>query len=155
MASLKIQVQNEKLLFAKSITDKDGFIQITIPPDAYELESSNNETKSIIIEEHHSTDVNNPFTIKPSFSTLNSIKESPRPEPLLGLTLDDCIRDILAFYPETIYEKYNLSPNLVDTLSFDNSSIDTNRAQGRIFKGKLSGKNDKFTMDDDPGCNYI
>ena len=26
---------NKKIYFAKSITDKDGFIQITIPPAAY------------------------------------------------------------------------------------------------------------------------
>ena len=34
---------NNKFYFMKSITDEDGFIQITIPPGAYELENLNNE----------------------------------------------------------------------------------------------------------------
>ena len=42
---------NNGSLFAKLITDKDSFIQITIPPGAYEIESLNNEFKIIIIEE--------------------------------------------------------------------------------------------------------
>ena len=34
----------------KSISE-DGFVQITIPPGAYEIESLNNEIKRIIIDE--------------------------------------------------------------------------------------------------------
>ena len=34
---------NKKICFKKSITDEDGFIQITIPPGAYEIESLNKE----------------------------------------------------------------------------------------------------------------
>ena len=34
-----------KFYFLKSITDEDGYIQITIPPGAYEIESLNNEIK--------------------------------------------------------------------------------------------------------------
>ena len=41
---------NNKFFFAKSNTDKDGFIQITIPPGAYELESINDEIRRIIIK---------------------------------------------------------------------------------------------------------
>ena len=41
--------------FAKSITDKDGFIQISIPPGAYEIESLNDETKTINIDESYFT----------------------------------------------------------------------------------------------------
>ena len=41
--------------FMKSITGEDNFIQITIPPGAYEIESLNNEIKRIIIDEEHYT----------------------------------------------------------------------------------------------------
>ena len=41
----------KKFSFAKSITDKDGSIQINIPPGANELESSNDEIKKHIIKE--------------------------------------------------------------------------------------------------------
>ena len=35
----------------KSITDDEGFIQISITPGAYEIESLNNEIERIIIDE--------------------------------------------------------------------------------------------------------
>ena len=63
----------------KSISDEDGYIQITIPPGAYEVESLDNETKRIIIDEGQYTEANYPFTLKPYFSTLGSIiKNSPQ-----------------------------------------------------------------------------
>ena len=34
---------NIKFYFMKSISDEDGFIQITIPPGAYEIEALDNE----------------------------------------------------------------------------------------------------------------
>ena len=58
---------NKKLYFAKSITNKDGFIQITILPGAYEIESLNNEKERINIEEGHFTEVDYPLTSKPNF----------------------------------------------------------------------------------------
>ena len=61
--------------FKKTISDKDGFVQITIPPGAYEVESLNNEIKRIIIDEEHYTETNYPFKIKPNFLTLGSIIE--------------------------------------------------------------------------------
>ena len=67
---LQIQVT---IFFAKPITDKDGFIQFTIPPGAYEIESLNNEIRSILTDEECFTEANYPFTIKPNFSTLGSI----------------------------------------------------------------------------------
>ena len=39
----------------KSITNKDGFIQITFPPVAYEIESLNNEIKSIFTDKEYFT----------------------------------------------------------------------------------------------------
>ena len=47
---------NNKFYFMKSITDADGFVQITIPPGAYEIESINNEIKRNIIDEEHYTE---------------------------------------------------------------------------------------------------
>ena len=64
---LRIQI---KFYFLKSVTDKDGYIIITIPPRGYEIESLNNEKKRIIVDEEHYTEANYPFTIKPNFSTL-------------------------------------------------------------------------------------
>ena len=56
-----------KFYFAKSLTDKDNFIQNTIPSGAYETESLSNGIKRIILSEGHFTDSDYPFTIKPSY----------------------------------------------------------------------------------------
>ena len=87
--------QNDKFYFAKSITDKDGFTQITIPPGASEMESLNNEIRRINIDEEHSTEAIFPFKIKPNFSTLDSIIESSRQKPLFSFLPNDSIRDNL------------------------------------------------------------
>ena len=67
--------KNNKFFFLKSITDEDCYIQITIPPGAYEIEALNNEIKRIIIDEDYYTEAKCPFKIKPNFSTLGSILE--------------------------------------------------------------------------------
>ena len=112
--------RNNKFYYLKSITDKDGHIQITIPPGAYELENLNNEIKRIIINEEHYTETNYPFTIKPNFSTLGSIIEISTQGAVITFVPDDSIRDLLGFNKTTIYEECNFSPNSVDILSFDN-----------------------------------
>ena len=145
---------NNKFYFLKSITD-DDHIQITIPPGAYEIESLNNEIKRIIIDEEHYTEANYPFNIKPNFSTLGSIIEISTQGPVITFSPDDSIGDLLGFNKTTILEEYNLSPNPVDILSFDNIFIDTVIAQGLIFKGKRTGIIHNFTMDVDPGYKYI
>ena len=43
--------KNIKFYFVKSITDEAGFIQFTVSPGAYEIESLNNLIKRIIIDE--------------------------------------------------------------------------------------------------------
>ena len=45
-----------KFYFTKSVTDKDGYIIITIPPGSYEIESLNNQIKRIITDEEHYTE---------------------------------------------------------------------------------------------------
>ena len=146
---------NNKFYFTKSITDKDGFVQITISPGVYELENLNNEIKRIIIDEEHYTEANYPFKITPNFSTLGSIIEISTQGPVKTFVPDDSIRDLLGFNRTTIFEEYNLSPNPVDILSFDNLFLESNIARGMIFKGKRSGIIQNFTMDVDPGYKYI
>ena len=128
--------KNNKIYFSKSIIDDNHFIHITIPEGAYEIESLNKEIKRIIIDEDYFTTSNYPFLIKPNFSTLGCIIEISNEESAKSFTPEDNIRDLLGFNKTTIYEKYKLSPNPVDIISFDNIFIETNFAQGMIFKQK-------------------
>ena len=150
-----IRNENNKFYFKKKIINEDGFIKITIPPGAYEIESLNNEIKRITIDEGHYTESNYPFTIKPNFSTLGSIIEISPQGPIISFMFDDSIRDLLGFNARTLHEEYTLSNNPVDILSFGNIFIECNIAQGMIFKGKRSGIIHNFTMDVDPGYKYI
>ena len=92
--------ENNKLYFKKTISD-DGFIKITIPPGAYEIESLNNEIKRIIIDEEHYTEANYPFTIIPNFSTLGSIIEISPQGSIISFMFDDSIKDLLGFNART------------------------------------------------------
>ena len=148
-------LQNQIISFMKSITDEDGFIQITISLGAYEIESLNKEIKRIIIDEGHFTEVKYPFKIKPNFSTLGPIIEVSPQGPIIGFMFDDSIRDLLGFHAITLYEQYKLSPNRVDILTIDNIFIHTNLAQGMIFKSKRFGTFHTFTMDVNPGYKYM
>ena len=145
---------NNKFYFTKSITDDDHII-ITIPPGAYEIESLNNEIKKIIIDQEHYTETNYPFNIKPNFSTLGSIIEISNQGPIITFVPDDSMGDLLGFNETTILEEYNLSPNPVNILSFDNIFLECNIAKGMIFRGKRSGIIHNLTMDIDPGYKYI
>ena len=146
---------NNKFYFKKTITDEGGFIQIIIPPGAYEIESLNKELKRIIIDEGYYTEADYPFTIKPNFSTLGSIIEISPQGPIVSFMFDDSIRDLLGFNARTLYEEYTPSNNPVDILSFDNVFLECNIARGMIFRGKRSGIIHNFTMDVDPGYKYI
>ena len=120
--------ENNNFYFLKSITDEDCYIQITIPPGAYGIESMKNEMKRIIIDEE--------------------------PGPVIIFVPDDTTGDLLGFNETTMFEEYNLSPNPLDILSFDNVFLECNVAQGMIFKSKRSGIIPNFTMDVDPGYKY-
>ena len=146
--------KNNKFYFKRNLIDED-FIQIRIPEGAYEIESLNDEIKRIIIDKEHYTEASYPFTIKPNFSTLGSIVEIKPQGPIIGFVFDDSIGNLLGFDETILYEEYNLSPNPVGILSFDNIFIETDIAQGMIFKGKRTGIIHKFTMDVDPGYKYI
>ena len=146
--------RNNTFYFKRNLIDED-FIQIRIPEGAYEIESLNDEIKRIIIDKEYYTETNYPFTIKPNFSTLGSIIEIKAQGPIIGFVFDDSIGSLLGFNETILYEEYNLSPNPVDILSFDNIFLETDIAQGMIFKGKRSGIIYNFTMDVDPGYKYI
>ena len=147
--------ENNKFYSKKTITNEDGFIRITIPPGAYEIESLINEITRIIIDEEHYIEANYPFTIKPNFSTLGKILEKSPQGPIISFMFDDSIRDLLGFTARTLYEEYTPSNNPVDILSFDNIFIETDMAKGMIFKGKRTGIIHNFTMDVDPGYKHI
>ena len=146
--------RNKKLYFKKNLIN-DDFNQITIPEGAYEIESLNDEIKRIIIDKEYHTEATYPFTIKPNFSTLGSIVEIKSKGAIIGFVFDDSIGSLLGFNETILYEEYNLSPNPVDILSFDNIFLETDIAQGIIFKGRRSGIIHNFTMDVDPGYKYI
>ena len=150
-----VTASNNKFYFMKSITDEDGFVQITIPPGAYEIEALNNEIKRIIIDEEHYTEANYPFKIKPNFSTLGSIIEISLQGPIISFMFDDSIRDLLGFNAITLYEEYKSSPNPVDIISFNNIFIETVIAKGMIFKGKRSAIIMNFTMSFSPGHKHV
>ena len=128
---------------------------ITIPRGSYEIESLNNEIKRIIIDEGHLTETDYTFQIKPNFSTLGSLVEVSSQGPTIRYLPNDSIRDLLGFKPKVLQEEYNLSDYPVDTLSFDNFFIETDFAQGMIFKGKRTGIIHNFTNDVDLGYKYI
>ena len=115
----------------------------------------NNEIKRIINDEEHYTESNYPFRIKPNFSTLGSNIEISSQGPINAFAPDDSKGGLLGFNKTTIYEEYILSPNPLDILSFDNIFLECNIAQGMIFKDKRSGIFHNFTMDVDPGNEYI
>ena len=127
---------NNEFYFTKSITDDDHYIMITISPGAYEIENLNDEIKRIIFDDEHFTSENYPFQIKPNFSTLGSIIETPNQESAISFRPDDSLGSLLGFNKRTIYEEYNLSDNPVDILSFDNIFIECDIARGMIFKGR-------------------
>ena len=147
--------ENNEFYFKKTIAKEDGFIKITIPPGAFEIESLNKEIKRFIFDEQHCTEANYPFTIKPNFSTLGSIIEKSPRGPIISFMFDDSIRVLLGFIARTLNEEYTPSNNPVDILSFDETFTETNFAKGTIFKGKRTGIIHNFTMDVDPGCKYI
>ena len=120
---------DNKFHFKKSVTDEDGYMQITIKPGAYEIENLNNEKKRIIIDEKHYTELDNPFKIKPIFSSLGSFIKISTQAPGITVAPDDKIGDILRFNKTAMYEEYTLSPNPVGILLFENMFLEGNIAQ--------------------------
>ena len=143
--------KNKKFYFMKSSTNEDGFLQIIIPPGAYEIEALDKEIKRIVIGEDHYTEAKYPFKIKPNFSTKRSIIEISPQGPIFSFMFDDSKRDLLGFNARPLYEEYNLSTNPVDIISLNNIFIESDFVKGMIFKGKRSGIIMIFTMSVSPG----
>ena len=85
--------------------------------------------KRIVIDKGHYSEDDYPFTIKPNFNTLGSFIETKPQGAIIGLVYDDSIRNLLAFTETLSIQEYNLSPNLVDILSFDNIFFETDMAK--------------------------
>ena len=141
--------------FRKTITDADDFIQISIPQGAYEIESLKNEIRRIFIDNGYCSENENPFTIKPNINPLGSIIEISPQGPIISCGFNDSNRNLLGFHETILYKVYNLSPNPVDILSFDNIFLEKNIAQGMTFIGKRSGVIHDWTMTVDPGHKYV
>ena len=90
--TLKNRSAKNKINFEKSYPDEDGFIQIAIQPQAYELESLYIENKRIINGECYFADVEYPFRIKSTFSTLGIVAEISRQKPKTSFTPDNSTR---------------------------------------------------------------
>ena len=146
--------KNNKFYFKKAVSD-DDFIEITISPGVYEIESLNDEIKRIIINKGHYTETDYPFKIKPNFTTLVSIVEILTPGPMISFAFNDRIGDLLGFNKILVWGKYNLSDNPVDILSFDNIFIECDIAKGMIFEGERSRIIHKWSMDVNSGFRYI
>ena len=63
-----LTLKNIEFYFMKSNTDEGGFIQITIPPGAYEIEEL--DKKKVVIGEQYYTNDTYPFKIQPNVSAL-------------------------------------------------------------------------------------
>ena len=92
-----------KFCFMNSITNEDGFVQITIPLGANEMEAVDKESKMIFIGEDHFTEANYPFKFKPNFSILGSIIEISPQGLIIIFMFYDSIRDLLRLIARTIY----------------------------------------------------
>ena len=100
---------NNKGYFKKIFTNEEDFIQITIPPGAYEIESLNYEIQMIFIDKGQYNESKYPFTIKPNFSTLGSIIEISPQGLIIGFVYDDSLRSLLGFIETFLYKEYNLT----------------------------------------------
>ena len=93
--------------------------------------------------------------MKRTFTTLGSIIEILPQGPNISFVFNDSIRNLLGFRETIIFQEFNLSPNRVDILSFDNIFIHIDIAQGMIFKNRKSGVIHNFTKNVNPGYKYI
>ena len=131
---INVANSSNKFYFKRTITNEDDFFEIAIPPGAYEIESLSNEIRRILIDKGHHTEDEYAFMIKPNFSTPGSFIEKSPQGPIIGFVFDDSIKNLLGFHEAILNKEYNLSPNPVDFLSFDNIFLECDIAKGTIFK---------------------
>ena len=140
--------------YFKKLLNEENFIQVIIPPGAWEIESLNDEIKRIIIDKGHNTEAEYPFTIKPNFSTLDSIVETKPQGAIIGFVFDDSIRNLLGFRDTMFFKEYNLSDNPLDILSFD-IFLECDIAKCMLFGGKRSNIIHIWTMTVGSGYKYV
>ena len=153
-ALFNITDKNNKFYFFKSISD-GNHTEISIKKGIYEIEALNDEIERVIINKGYYTDEDYPFYIKPDFETLGSIIEISAPGAVISFLPDDSIGQVLGFGNQTIYEEYNISPNPVTIISFDNIFLETDIADAMIFRGKRTGIIFNWQFDVNPGYKYI
>ena len=141
--------------FKKTITDEHDFIQNTKTPGAHEIESLNIGIRRIIIDKGHYNEDEYPFMIKPNFSTLGSIIEISPQGPIISFVFEDSIRNLLGFHETILNNDYNLSPNHVDILSFDNFFPERDIAEGMIYKQIRSGIIHTWNIAGNPGYKHV
>ena len=93
-----------------------------------------------------------PFVFKITFLTL-AVTIEIKPNIIgsqISSVLDDSLRDLLGFDSVVICKK-SLSTNPVEILSFDKSFLETDIAQGNIFKCKRTGIVQTWKMGEDRG----
>ena len=143
-----------KFSFTYSIQDND-FSQTTIPPGVYEIESVNDEIKRIFIKKESVSSERYRFTKKPNFITIKSfIGTSSHRGTQISFVQDDSLGSLLGFNPEVLYEKYNLSPHLVDIISIANIFIGSDCARGTFFECKRTGIIHNFTIEVNPRLKF-
>ena len=153
--TLNVTNSNIKFHFKKTIGNKDASIQITIKPGAYEIDCMNNETKRITIDEEYYNESDYPFQIKPIFPTPGSAREISPQRLIINFVFDDSIGNLLRFNETILYKEYNLSPNPVDILPFDNIFLECDFATRMICEQKRSRIFNNWTMTVNPGYKYV
>ena len=115
------------------ITDKSGFIQITNPPDAYEMESLKMTIRWLFFEDEHFKRGKNLISFRLNYSTSGSTKQISKQEPLKSFIRDGSKRDILGLDPLVNHENINLSHKPVYILSLDETFLETNSLTDWFF----------------------
>ena len=130
---------------------------MTIQPGPCHFGSLNDQIKRSNIEEGCFTEAKYPYFIKPDFSLSDSNKEnsSNATGSEISFVHDDSIRDLLGFDSVVKNQKYTLSPNPVDIISFDKKFLETDTAQKLTFGDRRSGIIHEFAMAGDLGYKYI
>ena len=103
-----VTTSNNRFQFKKTITNEGNFIQITNPQGGSGIQPLNIEIQRIITDKRYYTAFNDPFKIKPNFSTLGSIIEISPQGPIIGFVSDDSIGNLFRFNETILFEEHKL-----------------------------------------------
>ena len=82
---------------------------------------------------------------------MGSILEFSGQEPMISFFHGEKIQDPWRLDPFVFSEKHSLSPNPIDLISFSVVFLQTDVAQGMIFRSKRTGTLHNFNMEVDLG----